>query len=87
MHVLLSPELERLVTEKVASGMYPSADERDQQRHAQQEELRHEIQIGLDQLDAGEFSTYDDQTLPKLAIEIKAEGRQKRARVSRASIE
>ena len=90
MHVLLSPELERLVVDKGESGMYPSADEvigealqllheRDQRRQARQDELRREIRVGLEQFASGQHSTYDDQTLAQLAAEIKAEGRQKRA--------
>ena len=91
MHVSLNPEMERLVTEKVESGMYPSADEvirealrllheRDERRQARLKELRREIQVGLEDLANGQYSTYDDHTLPQLAREIKTEGRKKRAR-------
>lgn len=90
MNVSLTPELERLVSDKVQSGLYASASEvvrealrllqdRDEQRRTQQEELRREIRIGLDQLANGQCSTYDESTLPSLAAEIRTEGRRRRA--------
>jgi antitoxin ParD1/3/4 len=65
MNVSLTPELEKLVAEKVESGMYHSASEvireglrllkeRDEVRQLGMEELRREIRIGLEQLDRGE---------------------------------
>ncbi len=58
MNVSLTPELEKLVQEKVASGLYNSASEvireslrllheRDRVREIRLEELRKEIQKGL----------------------------------------
>ncbi|HTE17953.1 MAG TPA: type II toxin-antitoxin system ParD family antitoxin [Armatimonadota bacterium] len=66
MNVSLSPELERLVEEKVRSGAYPSASdvvreglrllqERDEHRSAQLEDLRREIRIGIDAADRGDL--------------------------------
>ena len=66
MNVSLTPELERLVTEKVESGMYTSASEvvreglrllqeRDELRRARLEELRREIARGVEQADRGEL--------------------------------
>jgi antitoxin ParD1/3/4 len=66
MNVSLTPELERLVAEKVKSGMYGSASEvirealrllqeRDELRRARLEELRREIARGLEQADRGEL--------------------------------
>jgi len=65
MNVSLTPELEKLVNDKVESGMYHTASEvireslrllqeRDEQRQSRLEELRAEIQVGLDQLKRGE---------------------------------
>ena len=65
MNVSLTPELERLVDDKVKSGMYQTASEvvreslrllqeRDEQRARRLEQLRAEIQVGLDQLKRGE---------------------------------
>jgi antitoxin ParD1/3/4 len=66
MNVSLTPELERLVAEKVESGMYGSASEvirdalrllqeRDELRRTRLEELRREITRGLEQADRGEL--------------------------------
>ena len=65
MNVSLTPELEKLVNERVRSGMYSSASEvvrealrllhdQEELRRRKLEDLRKEIQIGLDQLDRGE---------------------------------
>lgn len=64
MNVSLTPELEKLVNEKVASGMYHTAsevvreglrllEERDQIREMKLEKLRREIQVGVDQVRQG----------------------------------
>jgi antitoxin ParD1/3/4 len=66
MNVSLTPELERLVAEKVESGMYTSASEvvreglrllqeRDELRRTRLEELRREIARGVEQADRGEL--------------------------------
>jgi len=65
MNVSLTPELERLVEEKVKSGRYQSASEvireglrliedQDRLRELRLQEVRKKIQAGLDQLDRGE---------------------------------
>jgi antitoxin ParD1/3/4 len=65
MNVSLTPELEQLVSEKVATGMYQSASEvirealrllkeRDEIHEHRVAELRREISIGLEQLRRGE---------------------------------
>ena len=64
MNVLLTPELERLVNQKVASGDYTSPaevieeglrllSEQDQILQLKLERLRRDIAVGLEQLDAG----------------------------------
>jgi len=66
MNVSLTPELEKLVHAKVESGLYLSAsevvrealrllEERDRLQALRYEELRKEIQIGIDQADRGEL--------------------------------
>jgi len=66
MNVSLTPELEHLVQEKVASGLYNSASEvvrealrlmqqRDEIRRVRLEELRREISIGIQAADRGEL--------------------------------
>ena len=65
MNVSLTPELERIVTRKVESGLYQSAsevireglrllDDQDRLRELHLTEVRKRIQAGLDQLDRGE---------------------------------
>jgi antitoxin ParD1/3/4 len=64
MNVSLTPELEQIVSIKVESGLYNSASEvvreglrllqqRDQMREMKIEALRREIQLGIDDLEAG----------------------------------
>lgn len=83
MDVTLTPELERLIHDKIASGLYASESEvirealrllkdRDELRLLAAEDLRREIQKGLDQLDRGESVLLD-------AERIKAEGRRRLA--------
>lgn len=65
MNVSLTPELEKMVGEKVRSGLYNSASEvvrealrllreQDQLREARLEELRRDVATGLAQLERGE---------------------------------
>jgi antitoxin ParD1/3/4 len=71
MNVSLTPELERLVAEKVESGMYTSASEvvreglrllheQDERRRARLEELRREVARGVEQADRGELIDGED---------------------------
>jgi sugar diacid utilization regulator len=43
------------------------------------DELKREIAIGWEQLERGEYTEYDDTTLPILLESIKSRGRQRRA--------
>jgi len=76
MNISLTPELERLVTEKVESGMYNSASEvvrealrllkeRDEIRQARLEEIRREMAVGLEQADRGETRPFDPDDLKR----------------------
>ena len=89
MNVSLTPELERLVNEKVESGLYQTASEvvrealrllkeRDQAR----EQLRADVQAGFDQLARGEGRAYDKTSGRQLAERIKSRGRAARAKKS-----
>ena len=71
MHVSLTTHLEEYVREKVESGLYNSNSEvvrealrlmgeRDKLREIRLEELRKEIQIGIDQADRGELIPGDE---------------------------
>ncbi|HEY9419991.1 MAG TPA: type II toxin-antitoxin system ParD family antitoxin [Thermoanaerobaculia bacterium] len=66
MNVSLTPELERFVSSKVASGRYQSAsevireglrllEEREVTKQAALEEVRRKIAVGLEQADRGEL--------------------------------
>ncbi|MEM9447246.1 MAG: type II toxin-antitoxin system ParD family antitoxin [Cyanobacteria bacterium P01_E01_bin.6] len=81
MNISLTPELEKLVLDKVESGMYTSASEvirdglrllaeRDTIANLRIEELRRQIHVGIEQADNGQYSerSMDD---------IKREGRRR----------
>jgi antitoxin ParD1/3/4 len=66
MNISLTPELERFVSSKVASGRYLSAsevireglrllEEREVTKQAALEEVRRKIAVGLEQADRGEL--------------------------------
>jgi antitoxin ParD1/3/4 len=89
MNVSLTPELERLVNEKVESGLYQTASEvvrealrllkdRDQAR----EQLRYDVQAGFDQLARGDGRVYAKTSSRQLAERIKSRGRAARSKKS-----
>src|SRR5919106_910488 len=87
MNVSLTPELERLVNEKVESGLYQTASEvvREalrllKEREQAREQLRADVQAGFDQLARGEGRVYDKTSGRQLAEQIKSRGRAARAK-------
>lgn len=78
MNVSLTPELERLVHDKVLGGRYLSAsevvrealrllEERDQMREFKLDELRRLVAVGIEAIDRGEVSPLDlDATLAEI---------------------
>ena len=89
MNVSLTPMLEELVQQKVATGLYNSASEvirealrlleqQDQLRLTRLQTLRGELAVGWSQLEKNEVSEYDDRSLNALAADIKAKGRKRR---------
>jgi antitoxin ParD1/3/4 len=81
MNVSLTPELERLVEQKVGSGEYKSASEvvrhalrllsrEDQEYQARLDALRAEIQFGIDDFDQGRHAPKDE-----VFAELRAERR------------
>ena len=84
MNVSLTPELEQLVHRKVESGLYLSAsevvrealrllEERDRLQAMKFEEIRKEIQLGIDQADRGEVVALDvAETLAKVRSRRKS---------------
>lgn len=84
MNVSLTPELRSLINEKVKSGMYHSASEvvrealrllkeQDVIRQMRLEELRREVDLGIAQLENGEYTTY--ASAAEFGETIKAEAR------------
>jgi len=82
VNVSLSPELRRLVRDKVSSGRYTSAsevvreglrllEERDEIRTLRREALRRAVRLGLDELDRGRSAPLDVDA-------IRAEARRRR---------
>lgn len=89
MNVSLTPELEKLVNEKVESGLYQTASEvvREalrllKERDHAREQLRADVQDGFDALARGEGRTYDKVSGRQLAERIKPRGRATRAKKS-----
>ena len=85
MNISLTKELEAMVQEQVRSGQYSSASEvirdalrmfhdRQLQRQIKLEELRKEIDIGLEQMERGEGRPLDMKAI-KAKARAKWEGR------------
>ena len=79
MKVFLTPDLEKLVNEKLATGKYDSVDEvvrkalqllqeRDEQKQSRAEELRGKVLEGLKEIKKGQVSRF-------IGREIKTQGR------------
>ena len=86
MNISLTPELEQLVNDKLQSGMYQTASEviREglrllKERDQQLEALRRDIRAGFEAVDRGEYTDYDEATLPELSERVKARGRKRLA--------
>jgi len=79
MNVSLTPELEKIVAERVRSGRYASASEvirealRLLEERDQLNQLRQEVRLGLEQLDQGRHRPFDGQALAR----IKRQGRER----------
>jgi antitoxin ParD1/3/4 len=85
MNVSLTPELERMVNDRVKSGMYQTASEvvrealrvlKDRDR---QSALRREVQEGFAQIDHGEYEEYDERTIKDLVADIEFRGKKRLA--------
>jgi antitoxin ParD1/3/4 len=81
VNVSLTPELEKLVAERVASGQYASASEvvREALRLLHERDqltlLRQDIRLGIQQLDQGRAHAFDNRALAR----IKKQGRKRLA--------
>jgi antitoxin ParD1/3/4 len=82
MNVSLTPELERLVHEKLGTGMYQTSSEviREGLRLLKERDdrlaaLRREVRIGVADIEAGSFASYTPSTLKNLSNAVKSRGR------------
>lgn len=86
MNVSLTPELEKLVNEKVKSGLYNSASEvireslrllqeQDMLKEFRRNELRREIMLGVDQIRNGEFVEVKTSELDDFAEKLIREAK------------
>ena len=79
MNVSLTPELEKIVAERVTSGRYASASEvirealRLLEERDQLNQLRQEVRLGLAQLDQGLHRPFDSPALER----VKRQGRER----------
>ena len=87
MNVSLTPELERLVNDKVESGLYQTASEvvREalrllKERDEAREQLRADVHAGFSQLMRDQGVVYDAGSAKALADRVKTEGRKTRGR-------
>jgi antitoxin ParD1/3/4 len=87
MNISLTPELDSYVQEKVHTGMYHSASEvvraglrllrvQDQLRQARLDQLRSDIDVGIDQMEHGEFTQVSAEGVGDLSAKIKSKGRE-----------
>ncbi len=86
MEITLPAELEKLINERIESGFYDSPGEvvreglqllkeQDQLRQIRREELRREIQKGIDDMREGRYKTYNsaEEMMEDIIGEAKAE--------------
>ena len=87
MNIHLTPELEEFVKEKLESGLYSSAsevireglrllEERERLKISRYEDLKQEIALGLEQLEAGKVKPFDPERV-KEKVRKKAAKRRK----------
>ena len=85
MNVVLSPELEKLVREKVERGEYVSADalvlqavkrllEEEREEDGDLEETLARVDLAEAEIDGGEYVEYDEPTIQDLARDIHQRG-------------
>ncbi len=89
MEITLPAELEKLINERIESGFYDSPGEvvreglqllkeKEQLRQIRREELRGEIQKGIDDIREGRYKTYNSGE--ELAEEIIRRGKERMAK-------
>lgn len=88
MTITLTPELEKLINEAIKSGDYDSPNEvlresllwlneRKLSKEVRRENLRREVQKGIDAIREGQYKTYQTDELDKFADDIISRGMKK----------
>ncbi len=84
MNIFLTPELEKLVNDKVTTGVYQTASEviREglrvlRERDRRVEALRRDVRAGFEAVESGEYTECDASTLTELVQRIRARGRER----------
>jgi antitoxin ParD1/3/4 len=77
MNVSLTPELEKLVSDKVDTGMYQTASEVVREglrllKDRDDRQLRADVKAGFDAVDHGEYTDYTASSIKTLAAQVKA---------------
>jgi len=92
LNISLPESLREYVESRVESGGFSTASEylrdlirADQQREQKLAQLCQDIQVGIDQLDRGQYTEYDSKSLGRLAAEVQAAGRKRLAAKTRKS--
>lgn len=80
MNVSLTPELERLVSDKVDTGMYQTASEVVREglrllKERDDRQLRSDVRAGFESADRGDYAEYSAASVKILASEVKQRGR------------
>lgn len=94
MNISLPPALEKFVQNKIGSGRYSTASEvvrdglrmlqeQDQLHQMRLDDLRREVQIGIDEIERGEGITYD--SIDDFIEDVKKRGRERLAKRRGAS--
>jgi antitoxin ParD1/3/4 len=88
MTITLTPELEKLVKEKVERGAYDSAEafvgeavqrliEEEREEDAHLDEIRAQVDAADAEIDRGEYVEYDESTIVDLARDVHERGLKK----------
>ena len=90
MTITLTPELEKLVKEKITRGEYDSVDavvgeavqrlvDEEKEEDANRDEILARIQAADAEIDRGDYREYDEQTIHELAKDVHERGLKKLA--------
>ncbi len=84
MNVSLTPELEKLVSDKVDTGLYHTASEVVREglrllKDRDDRQLRADIRAGFGAVDGGQYTDYTASSVRTLASRVKSNGRRRAA--------